>query len=190
MAVSALATGSRSVEALLRVLDRVVPPAAAAARAFRRYALVAAAAAAVIVVFLVTRNTPGSAAEWVGAAVAAALLAAPPVVLFLFSEALRALAELPDRLRALPGTGREHADELGRLAGKARNARGRGFLGLPLVAWRVTRLTASSRELLLPHAPLLPLVSPPFLLLTLAAAAGALLETAVAAVLLLVLVAG
>jgi hypothetical protein len=190
MAVSALATGSRSVEALLRVLDRVVPPAAAAARAFRRYALVAAAAAAVIVVFLVTRNTPGSAAEWVGAAVAAALLAAPPVVLFLFSEALRALAELPDRLRKLPATGREHADELGRLAGKARTARGRGLLGLPLVAWRATRLTASSRELLLPHAPLLPLVSPPFLLLTLAAAVGALVEIAAAALLLLVLVSG
>src|SRR5918999_624859 len=151
--VVAISAGSRSVEALLRVLDRVVPPAAAASRAFRRYALVAAVAAVVIVVF---------------------------------SEALRALAELPDRLRALPGTGREHADELGRLAGKARNARGRGLLGLPLVAWRATRLTASSRELLLPHAPLLPLVSPPFLLLTLAATVAALAEIAVAALLLLV----
>src|SRR5918992_805974 len=159
--VVAVTASSRSVDALLRVLDRVVPPAAAASRAFRRYALFAAA-----------------------------LLAAPPVILFLFSEALRALAELPDRLRAMPATGREHADELGRLAGKARNARGRGFLGLPLVAWRVTRLTASSRELLLPHAPLLPLVSPPFLLLTLAASVAALAEIAVAGVLLLVLVSG
>ena len=188
--VVAISAGSRSVEALLRVLDRVVPPAAAASRAFRRYALVAAVAAVVIVVFLLQRDTPDSGAEWLGALVATALLAAPPVVLFLFSEALRALAELPDRLRALPGTGREHADELGRLAGKARNARGRGLLGLPLVAWRATRLTASSRELLLPHAPLLPLVSPPFLLLTLAATVAALAEIAVAALLLLVLASG
>jgi hypothetical protein len=186
----AVSAGSRSIEALLRVLDRVVPPAAAASRAFRRYAVVAAVAAAVIVVFLLTRETPGSGGEWLGALVAGALLAAPPIVLFLFSEALRALAELPDRLRAMPATGREHADELGRLAGRARTARSRGLFALPLVAWRATRLTASSRELLMPHAPLLPLVSLPFLLLTLAASVGALLEIVIAAVLLLVLVSG
>jgi hypothetical protein len=186
--VVAVTAGSRSVDALLRVLDRVVPPAAAASRAFRRYALVAAGAAGVIVVYLLVRETPGSGGEWIAALVATALLSAPPVILFLFSEALRALAELPDRLRAMPATGREHADELGRLAGKARNARGRGFLGLPLIAWRVTRLTASSRELLLPHAPLLPLVSPFFLLVTLAASVAALAEITVAALLLLAVV--
>jgi hypothetical protein len=188
--VVAVTASTRSVDALLRVLDRVVPPAAAASRAFRRYAFVAGGAAGVIVFFLLVRNTPGSGAEWVGALVATALLASPPVVLYLFSEALRALAELPDRLRAMPATGREHAEELGRLAGRARDARGRGVLGLPFLAWRATRLTASARELLLPHAPLLPLVSPFFLLVTLAASVAALAEIGIAAVLLLVLFSG
>ena len=181
---------SGSIEGLLRVLDRIVPPAAAAARGSRRYAFVAGAAALVIAAFLFRDGLPDSGAGWVATVVAIVLAAAPPLILFLFSEALRGLAELPARIRALPTTGREHAAELAGLAERARTARGGGLLRLPLLLWRVTRLAASSRETLLPYAPLLPLASLPFLGLTALAAAAALVEIAVALVLLVVLAAG
>jgi hypothetical protein len=181
--------GSGSVEGLLRVLDRIVPPAAAAARGARRYALVAAAGAVVIGVFLFRDGLPDSGGEWIAAIVVLSLAAAPPAILFLFSEALRGLAELPARIRALPTTGREHAAELASLADRARRARGGGLLRLPFLLWSLTRLAASSRETLLPYAPLLPLASLPFLGLTALAAAAALVEIAIALVLLVVLAA-
>ena len=177
------------MEGLLRALDRIIPPAAAAARGARRYAFVVAAAAVVIAIFLFRDGLPGSDGEWLATLVVLALAAAPPAILFLFSEAMRGLAELPARIRALPTTGREHAADLGRLADRARKARGAGLLRLPLLLWRLTRLAASSRETLLPYAPLLPLASLPFLGLTALAAVAALLEIAVALVLLVVLAA-
>jgi hypothetical protein len=181
---------SGSVEGLLRVLDRIVPPAAAAARGARKYSLAAAISGTVIAVFLFRDGVPESAREWVATVVVLALAAAPPLILFLFSEALRGLAELPAKIRALPTTGREHAAELAGLAQRARSARGGGLLRLPLLLWRVTRLAASSRETLLPYAPLLPLASLPFLGLTAVAAAAALVEILVALVLLVALAAG
>jgi hypothetical protein len=181
---------SGSVEGLLRVLDRIVPPAAAAARGARRYAFVAAGAALVIAVFLFRDGLRDSGGEWVATVVVLGLAAAPPAILFLFSEALRGLAELPTKIRALPTTGREHAAELAGLAERARSARGGGLLRLPLLLWRVMRLAASSRETLLPYAPLLPLASLPFLGLTALAAAAALVEILIALVLLVVLAVG
>jgi hypothetical protein len=182
--------GSASIERLLRVLDRIVPPAAAAARGARRYALVAAGAAAVIAIFLFRDGPPDSGGKWLATFVVLALAAGPPAMLFLFSEALRALAELPVRIRALPTTGREHASELSRLADRARRARGGGLLRLPVVLWRLIRLAASSRETLLPYAPILPLASLPFLGLAAFAAVAALVEILVALALLVALAAG
>ena len=153
----------------------------------RGYALVAAAAALVIAVYLLRDGWPGERGDQVGAVVGIVLAAVPPVVLFLFSQALRALADLPARIRALPQTGRERAEKLNRLVHEADRARGRGRRRLPLTLWRLARAVGDSRELLAPHAAALPLLSAGFLAWTALAAAAALVEIAIAAVLALVL---
>jgi hypothetical protein len=93
----------------------------------------------------------------------AAAAAAPAVVLFLFSVAVLEAAELPDRLRNAPAQARDlraTADEL---------ARARG-LRLSRALWRAGRQAAAARELVTPWAPLLPLLSLPFLAATLLSA--------------------
>nr|MDQ3822794.1 hypothetical protein [Actinomycetota bacterium] len=57
----------------------------------------------------------------------------------------------------------------------------------PGLLWRFGRLAGSARETLTPWAPLLPLLSVPFLLASLAAFFAAVLEVAIAVVLLLAL---
>jgi hypothetical protein len=92
-----------------------------------------------------------------------AAAAVPAAVLFLFSFALFEAAELPDRLRNAPAQARDlrsAVDELGRARG------GR----LPRALWRAGRQAASARDLAVPWAPLLPLISLPFLGATLVSA--------------------
>jgi hypothetical protein len=89
--------------------------------------------------------------------------AVPAGVLFLFSVALFEAAELPGRLRNAPAEARElraAVDDLGR----ARGSR------LPVALWRTGRRASSARDLVMPWAPLLPLISIPFLLATLISA--------------------
>jgi hypothetical protein len=93
----------------------------------------------------------------------AALAAIPAVVLFLFSTALTEAVALPGRLRDAPADAAELRASLAQLS-RAR----RGGLFRPL--WRTGRAAAGARELVTPWAPLLPLVSLPFLAATLASA--------------------
>jgi hypothetical protein len=89
--------------------------------------------------------------------------ALPAGVLLLFSTALFEAAELPGRLRNAPAEARDlrtAVDELGR----ARGTR------LPGALWRTGRRASSARDLVMPWAPLLPLISIPFLLATLISA--------------------
>jgi hypothetical protein len=96
--------------------------------------------------------------------VGVALLAAvPAVVLFLFSIAVAEAAALPDRLRNAPADAAELQASLAQLS-RAR----RGGLFRPL--WRTGRAAAGARDLVTPWAPLLPLVSLPFLVATLVSA--------------------
>lgn len=127
---------------------------------------------------LLRNGFPEGGEETLELAVALVLAAAPPVVLLLFWLAVREVVALPARLRALPETGREHATELGRIAGHARA--GGSWSRFPRLLWRFGALLASARESMMPWAPLLPLLSVPFLLLTAAAAAAALVEVLVA----------
>lgn len=173
---------------VLGVLERVVPVAARAARLVRSYALVAGVAALIIAAFLFRNGAPDDGNGWAVAIVGTLLAAAPPVILFVFSAALRALSELPARIRELPASGREHASAFARLAGEAREARGRrGLVRLPVLLWRLAKLSDETRGLLTPYAPVLPLASVPFLVLTGAATFAAMLEIWVALVLLIVL---
>lgn len=133
-----------------------------------------------IIAFLLRDGLPSGGGEIAGTVVGVALAAAPPVILFVFSAALRALAELPSRIRALPADASARLGEVGRLAEGARGARG------PMLLWRLLRNVRSSGELLTPHAGVLPLVSLPFLGASALAAVGAVIEIAIALVLAIV----
>jgi hypothetical protein len=172
-------TVSVALDRLVRVLERLVPLAAALTRAVRVLLLASAASAVVIAVVLFRDGLPEGGEEVVLTAIGLAAAAAPPIVLLVLFLALRELLELPARVRSLPETGRERAAELGRLAQEAAEAEG-SWWRVPLILWRLGAVAGSARELLTPWAPLLPLLSVPFLLLSTAAAAAAVLEVVVA----------
>ena len=130
---------------------------AVAARAFRLYAIALAVAAALILAAFVDDDLPDDGGEWLGLAVIGGVVAAPAVFVFLFAAALTALAAFPDRVRSAPGDLRGHGLDAQRLFGR------RGFGSLLLLPFRLLRLGAGTRETLMPYAPLLPLVSVPFL---------------------------
>ena len=89
----------------------------------------------------------------------AAFAAVPAIVLWLFSVAVNEAADLPARLRAAPADAAELQSSLGQLS-RAR----RGTLLRSL--WRTGRAAAGARDLVTPWAPLLPLISVPFLAAT------------------------
>jgi hypothetical protein len=148
-------------------LGRIVLLAAAVGRGVRTLGLVGLAAGAAIAVVVLVRWTPGNGEDWAGLAVLCALLAVPPAVLLAFSVVLGEVSALPDRLRSYPETTRERAAELRALALDAQARERPAWRRLPGSAWRLATLARSARDLLAPHAPLLPLLSVPFLLATL-----------------------
>jgi hypothetical protein len=178
---------TRALDRVVDVLSRIVPVAAAIRRATARLTLLGAVAAAVLVYAAMRDGAPEATEDWVAAAIVVALAAAPTLVLGAFWLLLRELVELPERIRRLPGEGRTHAEQLGRLAREARDPSRRGTRRLPGLIWRTLRVTGSSRELLTPYAPLLPLLSVPFLALVAFAAVGVLVECAFALIVLVVL---
>jgi hypothetical protein len=153
------------------LLGRILPLAAAVRRGTIRLAVVGLATAATIAFVVLLRWTPGDAEDWTGLAVLAVLLAVPAAVLLAFSFVLGEVLELPEKLRRTPATAREHADELRAIAGEAQARERPAWSRLPGSTWRLATLLRSARELLAPHAPLLPLLSVPFLLATVVAAA-------------------
>jgi hypothetical protein len=176
---------ARTVDRILGLLEGLVPVARALAASARTLAVLATGAAAVIAVLLLRDGFPDGGEERLELVVALVLAAAPPLVLLAFWLAVREVAQLPARLRSLPETGREQAAELGRLASDART-RG-GWLRFPRLLWRFGFLVGSARETVTPWAPLLPLLSVPFLLLTAAASVAAVFEVLIALVALLAL---
>jgi hypothetical protein len=150
-------------------------PVAAAGRLVRRLAIAATAAALAIAIAVFEDGF--AAVDLLGIALAAV----PPVLLFLLSAALQALAELPEKIRAAP---REAQGRAAGLAGLAREARHARLLRLPFLVWRAARVTAEARDLLAPHAAILPLMSPAFLAASAVAALAVPVEVVVAFVLL------
>ena len=170
------------------VVGRLLALAASLRRGTLRLALVAVAAAAVIGYALFRHGLPDETGRAVLAIVALAVVVTPPVVLAAFWIALGELLQLPERIRRMPLETREHAEELRRLVTETRR-RGGGW-SVPAQIWRLARLWASSRELLTPYAPLLPLFSLPFLAAVVVSAAAAVGEAVAALVVLLVLAIG
>jgi hypothetical protein len=112
----------------------------------------AALAALAIAAFLLRDGWPEGADETVLVVIGTALASAPPVVLWLLSETLRALGDLPGRVRGLPAESRSRGEELRRLAEAVHRLRGARLLALPVLIWRIGRLADSSRELVRPYA--------------------------------------
>jgi hypothetical protein len=150
----------------LSVLRRILPLAAAVGRGVRTLGLVGLGAAVAIALVVLVRWTPGEREDWVGFAVLCALLAVPSAVLLTFSFVLGEVVELPDKLRSYPGTTREHVAELRAIAHDAQERERPTWRRLPGSTWRLATLMRSARDLLAPHAPLLPLLSVPFLVAT------------------------
>ena len=183
----------------MTIIEPSAPPAASGAERFRaivngtrrwilRAGLAAAVAAGVIVYAIVRHGFPeGSSAVLATIGIVAAV--APPLILAAFWVALGELVRLPNRLRQFPLEAREHGEQLRALLDRARIDRGRRF-HIPRIPWQLTRTTSSTRELLTPYAPLLPLVSLPFLAATAVATFAAAVEVIVACIVALVLVLG
>jgi hypothetical protein len=151
-------------------LGRILPLAAGVGRGARRLGLLGLGAAAAIVLIVLVRWTPGDGEAWAGLGILCVLLAVPAAVLLGFSFVLGEVVELPDRLRSYPGLTREHASELRAIAEDAKTRERPAWRRLPRSTWRLATLVRSARELLAPHAPLLPLLNVWFLLATVAAA--------------------
>jgi len=154
-------------------------------RAILKLALVGAASAAVIGYALLHDGFPSEPGPALLTVVALGLVLAPPVVLTMLWFLLGELVRLPDRIRRMPMDTRQHGEELRRLAVDARTRRGLRFV--PGQLWRFGLLTSSSRELLTPYAPLLPLFSLPFLAVVAASAVAVFPEFAIAVVVAIVL---
>ena len=122
------------------------------------------------------------------ATLAIAAVATPPLVLAAFYVALGELVRLPERLRRLPLEARDHGEQLRGLVDQARLARGSRFR-IARTVWQLTRTTSAARGTLTPYAPLLPLVSVPFLAATAVSALAAGIEIVVACVVALALLA-
>jgi hypothetical protein len=152
------------------VLRRILPLAAAVRRGVRTLGLVGLGAAVAIALVVLLRWTPGDTDGWAGYVVLCLLLAVPPAVLLAFSLVLGEVVNLPDKLRAYPATTREHVEELRAIAHDAQVRERLAWRRLPGSTWRLATLVRSARDLLAPHAPLLPLLSVPFLVATLVAA--------------------
>lgn len=144
------------MERSLAPVARILPLAGLLVRAVGAASIVALVSAMLIAAAVFREGVPESQAQALLAVVVAAAAFLPGAVLFVFHRTLRQLVGLPGRLRAMPGAGMEHADELARLA-RGRRER------LPRRAWRLLALGRSTRELLTPYAPLAPLLSVPFL---------------------------
>jgi hypothetical protein len=171
------------------VLRRILPLATAVGRGVRRLGVVGLGAAAAIALVVLVRWTPGDREDWAGFVVLCVLLVVPPAVLLALSIVLGQVVELPDKLRSYPGTTREHVAELRAIAHDAQRRERPAWRRLPGSTWRLATLVRSARELLAPHAPLLPLLNVWFLLATVVAALLIPLVACAALVILLVAVA-
>ena len=89
------------------------------------------------------------------------LACAPPGVLVMLWLALGEVMEIPERVRRLPETARGHAGDLERALRDLEGGRRRRRR--VVAVWRLATLPATARESLMIYAPLMALMSVPFL---------------------------
>jgi hypothetical protein len=168
-------TGPSAVRTAIDTLRRAVPIIDGMARAIMMYAFVTLTAGAAIWLAILDGGTTGPGRP-ITLLVWAIVLAFPPATLVTVALALRLLARLPDRLVELPDRTREHMSSLGRLAGQARQVRGRGWLRSGWSVIRLWRTAAASRDLVEIAAPVAFLFSPMTLFVAFIAAVGGMVE--------------
>jgi hypothetical protein len=151
----------------LGLLGRILRLAATIGGGVRTLGLVGFVAAVGIALVVIFRWTPGDWEDWAGFVILCVLLAVPPAVLLAFSFVLGEVVQLPDKLRSYPSTTRTQVEELRAIAHEAQARERPAWQRLPGSTWRLATLVRSARDLLAPHAPLLPLLSVPFLVATL-----------------------
>jgi hypothetical protein len=133
----------------------------------------------------IARSAPAGDARVPLLAVAAVLLLTPPAILYLFVLAIRALIQLPGRLRAVPAAVRQRLAEIGRHSGAITAPdRGSGWARLRSL-FRLGWSIASSREVVEVLGPAAVLVTPWMLAAAALAAAASVIEIVVGAVALL-----
>gem|GEM_PF-1660754 len=151
------------------VLSKLVPLAVRVVRLVRAYTVAVAVAAGVILLSAIWIVWPSSLADVAGLGVLVALLCVPIVVLWLFGSALREVVELPSHLGSVPDLAKAHGTELAGLVRTAQARENRTRVR-PGDAWRAGRLLLVARRDLPGYGAVLTLVSPAFLLVSLAAA--------------------
>jgi hypothetical protein len=174
------ARADRASAALGRVLE-------IASRVLRGLTLLAiAAAAAVLVVWLawVADTPPSHTDAWLERVVVLAVLLAPSVVLLLFVAALRDLAKLPERTRAMPADLRARAHNL---QDRARRPSRRRILGVIVALFRLGRVVLGSREVLSPYVAVTIALRPAILVAAISAALAAAAELPGAVIALVVI---
>jgi hypothetical protein len=152
------------------VLQKLLPLASRLVRWVRGYTFVTAVAIGVIVGSVAWITWPESLVELMGLLAFAGLLSAPIVMLWLFGSALQEVVELPRRLGSVPELARTHGPELLALAARGDAGRKGSVLG---DTWRAGRLMLGARRNLPGYGAALTLVSPTFLIASLAAALAA-----------------
>jgi hypothetical protein len=167
-----------ALDVVARLLERAVPALARVRRAAYRLAAIGVAATAVIT-WAVFRGGLPDVTGTVGRLVLCLLLLAPPVVLVVFGLALSEVNGLPDRVRGLPAASREHLAELEQLLREAEDTRRSRTRRLRAV-WRLVRLGRSTRDVVAVYAPLVALLSWPFLLASAVAVLCVVVEAVVA----------
>jgi hypothetical protein len=168
-----------------RPVDRIAGVPVSVRRWIGRLALGAAVAVAFLV-YAIVRNGFADDATRALAVLGIAALIAPPLILGAFWLALGELVRFPERIQALPLEARDHGEQLRALVERARSPRGTRF-GVTRILWQLLRTTRGARDTLTPYAPLLPLVSVPFLAATAAAAFAAAIELLAACIVAVVL---
>jgi hypothetical protein len=181
-------TPSRAAAFAGQAIDRI---AGFLRRASRLVVLLAvgAVAGAVVICLLVWREA-GADDRMTTVLVVGALAAIPPFLLGRFAWALRAITELPARLRSSPELVRSNLDDLGQRARGVAEARPRGTARTAAATFGLVRSAASSRELLRTVVPGALLLSPAALVATAFASLAAVAEILVGVFALLWLLLG
>ena len=161
------------------LLERITPLAARAARLAAGLVVLSLLATLVVAVAVAGWLAPREEADWLLLALIAGAMLFPAGVLGLMWLTLRELVELPAKLLGLPGTTAQTRDRLGRVVAGLRRGR-RGVRGGARSLWGLGGLLLSARDWLEIYAPIVQIVSLPFLLLVALATIAVVAEVALA----------
>lgn len=158
------AVASEALSRVVPLLERIIPLAARAARLAAALVLLSVLATVVVAVAVSSWLAPRDSPDWLLVGLIAAAMLFPAGVLGLMWLTLRELVELPAKLQGLPGTTAQTRARLGQIVAGLRRGR-RGVRSGVRSLWGLGGLLLSARDWLEIYAPIVQIVSLPFLLL-------------------------